>query len=129
MIQYLYLLDYKVPVEEAQGQDGPSLLFHAKVYTMAVKYLIQGLQDLAVVKFKTAATMEVWGTQDFLSATKEAYNATPDTARGLRQVVLETFADHKDLLNKEETKVVMKATNDLAFDTLYFFFGRSPYSF
>ncbi|KAH7012520.1 uncharacterized protein B0I36DRAFT_436596 [Microdochium trichocladiopsis] len=128
MIQYFYRLDYAVPVEQAQDQEDAGLLFHAKVYTLAEMYLVRGLKELAVVKFKTASLSQNWNTQGFLDAAKEAYTSTPETVRTLRQVVLETFAMRKELLDKEETQEVIKGTDGLAYDIL-FHFHQTQYNF
>ncbi|KAH7012085.1 uncharacterized protein B0I36DRAFT_299993 [Microdochium trichocladiopsis] len=125
MIRYFYHLDYDVPVKRPQGQGDTRLLFNAKMYTLADKYLIHGLKDLAVSKFKSASSKhETVDIQDFLDATQVAYSYTNENDRVLREAVLETFVNHKVLLDKEETQDMLKETDMLAYDVLLYFRQR-----
>ncbi|KAK7434445.1 BTB/POZ domain-containing protein [Colletotrichum acutatum] len=129
MMQYFYLLDYRQSLytdgllqssEQKQAASVSCLLLHAKVYSAAEKYAVDGLKDLAVAKFKAAAA-QVWDPSDFLYAASEAYTSTIDTDRGLRDAVLEAFAARKDLLNNDEAKTTVKRLGSLAYDLLVYF--------
>ncbi|KAK2055578.1 hypothetical protein LY76DRAFT_628232 [Colletotrichum caudatum] len=126
MIQYFYRLDYQLLDSNNHSQsleqqddctDLSGLFLHAKVYAIAEKYVVGGLKDLAVTKFRTAAET-TWDTGDFLNAAREAYNSTIDTDRGLRDVVLEVFVQHGDLLDLDEAKSLIKGTHSLGYDLL-----------
>uniref|UniRef100_L2FSG7 BTB/POZ domain-containing protein n=1 Tax=Colletotrichum fructicola (strain Nara gc5) TaxID=1213859 RepID=L2FSG7_COLFN len=131
MVQYFYRLDYR---QSPEPEDDPSvtdqkqksnggahsLLLHAKVYTLAEKYAIGGLKDLALSKFKTAAA-QAWDTADFLNAATEAYTSTVDSDRGMRDAAIEAFAKHKDLLSRNDVKTAIEGLGSFAFDLLMYF--------
>ncbi|KAK1657059.1 hypothetical protein BDP55DRAFT_699224 [Colletotrichum godetiae] len=130
MIQYFYRLDYQqsldfdnysvLPDQPNNDTDLSSLFLHAKVYAMAEKYGIGGLKDLSVTKFRTAAKTK-WDVIDFLDAAGEAYTSTIDTDRGLRNVILEVFAEHGNLLDRDEAKSLVKRLGSLAYDLIMHF--------
>ncbi|KAI3530701.1 BTB/POZ domain-containing protein [Colletotrichum abscissum] len=128
MIQYLYLLDYQQSLYHDSPPQSPTLehtnsthisclLLHAKVYTAAEKYVIGGLKDLAVAKFKAAAA-QAWDPADFLDAANEAYTSTIDSDRGFRDAVIEAFATHTDLLEDDLVKVDAEKLGPLFSDLL-----------
>lgn len=130
MMQYFYLLDYRQSLyadsllqspelESSEAESITCLLLHAKVYTIAEIYAVDGLKDLAVDKFKAAAS-QAWEPSDFLHAATEAYTSTIDTDRGFRDVVLEAFAVHEDLLDDDEAKTTIKSLGSLPYDLLLY---------
>ncbi|KAK2778393.1 BTB/POZ domain-containing protein [Colletotrichum kahawae] len=131
MMQYFYLLDYRQSLytdsllqspelEPSKAESITCLLLHAKVYTIAEKYAVDGLKDLAVAKFKDAAA-QAWEPNGFLCAATEAYTSTIDTDRGFRDAVIEIFAVHEDLLDDEEAKTTIKSLGSLPYDLLLYF--------
>ncbi|KAK2777408.1 BTB/POZ domain-containing protein, partial [Colletotrichum kahawae] len=131
MMQYFYLLDYRrslytdsllqsPELEPSKAESITCLLLHAKVYSIAEKYAVDGLKDLAVAKFKDAAA-QAWEPNDFLCAATEAYTSTIDTDRGFRDAVIEIFAVHEDLLDDEEAKTTIKSLGSLPYDLLLYF--------
>ncbi|EXF84622.1 BTB/POZ domain-containing protein [Colletotrichum fioriniae PJ7] len=141
MMQYFYLLDYRQSLyidsllqspelEQRKPESITCLLLHAKVYTIAEKYAVDGLKDLAVAKFKVAAA-QAWDPNDFLHAATEAYTSTIDTDRGFRDVVLEAFAVHDDLLDDDEAKTTIKSLGSLPYDLLLYLHreGKFQYDF
>ncbi len=91
MINYLYRLDYspspRRSMEDSGEDDDESkaiLLLHVKVYIIAEKFMIQGLKDLSLRKFKAAA-LKGWDTSEFLDAAKLAYSDTMEADRGLER--------------------------------------------
>ncbi|KAK1712229.1 uncharacterized protein BDZ83DRAFT_590233 [Colletotrichum acutatum] len=131
MMQYFYLLDYRQSLytdsllqspelEPSKAESITCLLLHAKVYTIAEEYAVDGLKDLAVAKLKVAAA-QAWDPNGFLYATTEAYTSTIDTDQGFRDVVLEAFAVHKDLLDHDEAKTTIKSLGSLPYDLLLYF--------
>ncbi|KXH69607.1 BTB/POZ domain-containing protein [Colletotrichum salicis] len=126
MLQYFYRLDYQHsidtehlarPSEQSQddGAESSDLLLHAKVYGIAEKYVVSGLKGLALSKFESAA-LNHWGTSDFLEAINEAYTSTLETDRGLRDVILKVFSKHKELLDRDEVKTLLRGIGSLAYD-------------
>jgi BTB/POZ domain len=109
MLQYFYLLDYDLsqPIE-SDNIDGTHpappliLVLHAQIYTVAEKYMVDGLKALAMEKF-TQATANHWDANDFLEAAREAYTSTIDSDKGLRDIIVKVFYTHqRSLLDKEE---------------------------
>ncbi len=52
------------------------LVAHAKVYTLAEKYLIRGLKAVALRRFKASAAHSWLDIDDFLQAIYEVYTST-----------------------------------------------------
>ena len=137
MIDYFYTLDYspssglriakgkkqvvpagKEPVESPQGPDGTShLITLAKMYAIADKYDIKGLQSLSRDKFKLAAANN-WNHCDLPLAIYAVYTSTPDSNMGLRDIVVNLISDHMSLMRKPEVEAVVRESNGLAFDLL-----------
>lgn len=144
MMSYLYRLDYDVSIQnEADCQDMPTplaaheyedpsdleggdqsslqirseLLLHAQVYVVADKYMIGGLKDLALRKFK-AATRQGWVVEDLVAAAQLAYSDTTEADRGLREAVTATIYEHPDVLDKEEIRNVLRDTGALGLDLI-----------
>jgi hypothetical protein len=95
------------------------LITHVCVYALAEKYSIQSLKNLARQRFEMVA-LEHWASQEFLDAVQEAYISTVETDRGLRDLIVKVFHEHTELLDREESKAVFKATDTLAYDLLMF---------
>ncbi|KAI0859964.1 BTB/POZ protein [Xylaria cubensis] len=95
------------------------LALHAAVYAVAEKYTIQGLKNLAMRKFKRTAT-EYWDSNDFLEAVRGAYTCTADTNQGLKDIVVTILHEHPVLLDKEETQLILKESNMLAYDLVMY---------
>ncbi|KAF0328343.1 BTB/POZ domain-containing protein [Colletotrichum asianum] len=106
MVQYFYRLDYRQPPEpeddpsvtdqkQKSNYQTHSLLLHAKVYTLAEKYAIGGLED---------------------------YTSTVDSDRGMRDAAIEAFAEHKALLGRNEVKTVIEGLGSFAFDLLLYLY-------
>lgn len=106
----------KEPVESPQEPDGTShLITLAKMYAIADKYDIKGLQSLSRDKFKLAAANN-WNHSDLPSAIYTVYTSTPDSNMGLRDIVANLISDHMSLLRKSEVEALMRDFNGLAFD-------------
>jgi hypothetical protein len=83
--------DYK-PVEKATNTvevENP-LTIHATMYALGDKYQVDGLSQLAKEKFESCLHHHAH-SEDFITAVQLAYSSTPDTNRGLRDVVLGAF--------------------------------------
>ncbi|KAH8165320.1 hypothetical protein CIB48_g2928 [Xylaria polymorpha] len=86
MIYFIYHFNYTSP-------DGVSeLLFDAKVYRIADKYLIPKLKDYSKTKFQLAIG-SLWDSANFSgdlrAVISEVYCCTPESDRGLRDIVSE----------------------------------------
>jgi hypothetical protein len=83
--------DYKL-VEKAANtvEVANPLTIHATMYALGDKYQVDGLCQLAKEKFESCLHHHAH-TEDFVSAVQLAYSSTPDTNRGLRDVVLNAF--------------------------------------
>lgn len=94
------------------------ILEHAKVFAIAVKYQIYGLQGLAAAKFKDAATA-YWKHDDFVEAIYIAYSSTAEEVTQLRGVVAEILHQHfDDIEEKSELETALCNTPRLAYDVL-----------
>lgn len=110
------------PAEPAElvpptSQDESNLAIHARVYSLATKYGVQGLGSLAVEKFQSEVVVH-WDSSDFLQATEVAYTSTAETVRGLRDIIVRTFFDNPSLMRKDEGTQLVKRVEGLAFDIL-----------
>lgn len=117
MIEYFYYFDYLRTISAATSfTTGPtSLIKHAKVFAMAIKYQADGLRALAIEKFKQAASTD-WNSDDFAHVVHLVYTSTPDEVQELRAVVADTIHDHfSDLKDKEELETVISGLGDLAY--------------
>ncbi|KAL1969168.1 hypothetical protein VTN77DRAFT_422 [Rasamsonia byssochlamydoides] len=98
MLQHLYGMDYIVAYHPGLSIE----LFDAKVYAIAEKFGIPSLKDEVKTMF-TSQVKETWNSEDFPPAVAEVYATTPQTDRGLRDVVTDVACEHiKDLLKKED---------------------------
>ncbi|KAF2134723.1 hypothetical protein P153DRAFT_380535 [Dothidotthia symphoricarpi CBS 119687] len=69
------------------------LSVHATMYALGDKYHVDGLCQLATSKFDSCLHYH-WNSEDFIDAVQIVYSSTPDTNRGLRDVVLKAFNIH-----------------------------------
>lgn len=93
--------------------DASQLLLHAKMYEVADKYDVTGLDQLAREKFLRAAT-EFWDTEHFAPAAHYAFSTTPEEDKGLRDVVSNIISQHMALLKKPAVESLLIEFNGLA---------------
>ncbi|KAI0425897.1 BTB/POZ protein [Xylaria sp. FL1042] len=147
MVHYFYHLDYNTPSTHAVKDDDtiyPStslfgkvaihqmethnvndkdtdIVLHAKVYSLAEKYFINGLKKLALEKFKVAVKGKLV-LDDFLEAAQEVYTSTPDSDRVLRNIVLKTLhANSRSWLKEEGVQDLLRQLHTLTYDLLMYF--------
>lgn len=92
----------------------PAPLNSVRVYAIADKYDILSLKELARQWFCDWAATN-WLHEDFCDIVQEIFNSTPDSDRGLRDVVIQIVAMHaEDLIQKGEFRrlIVEIATLD-----------------
>ena len=101
--------------------DRPSqILPNVRMYAMADKYSIWGLQSLAKAKFKENASTG-WNDDHvlFSLAIREVYESTPEQDRGLREIVVETARKHiKQLRDRGDFNKVLKEVHQFTHDLL-----------
>ena len=74
-------------------EDGrSSMMINVQVYAMAEKFDIAELKILAMEKFLTCA--QGWPLPDFSSVVHEALTSTPESDRGLRDILKRILAEH-----------------------------------
>ncbi|KAF2737119.1 hypothetical protein EJ04DRAFT_129332 [Polyplosphaeria fusca] len=93
------------------------LIQHARLYELADKYQIQGLKPLIEGRFKAACQL-YWKSEQFPIASDIVYATTPEEDKGLRKIVVDTIAQHMELLKKPEMEPLMVTYNGLAFGLL-----------
>jgi hypothetical protein len=129
MLDYLYSLGYAVNTH-AELDDIPTLhltnlegapqppgtdppqpdhgVLHAQMYAMGDKYDISALKAYSLTRFRRViATQSHLSVADLATSITEAYETTPDSDRGLRDVVLDVAG-----------KNVVKLTRDDAFSRM-----------
>lgn len=106
MLKFLYSGDY-----EATSGAGTqfSAFFNARVYSIADKYDIPQLKELAEKKFAKIVG-SCWDMDDFSDLITEVYNSTPSSDVVLRDRVVDKSCDNIDALRvKDHFKRVMKS--------------------
>lgn len=93
------------------------IIEHAKVFAMAIKYQVEGLQDLAAAKFKQSAEMD-WDHEDFAEAISIVHDSTPESVSQLRDIVADAIHEHFDALQNKRVQTVICNIPRLAYDLL-----------
>ncbi|KAF4505803.1 hypothetical protein G6O67_007716 [Ophiocordyceps sinensis] len=99
------------------AEEHPNLSHHCRVYALAEKYNIVSLKKLVTWKFWDQS--ERWWRDcdfaDFAEVAREVYATTPSHDPGLREVIVNTIRDHRQLLDNKEVQDVL-GESELAFD-------------
>lgn len=83
------------------------MVIDAKIYAIADKYELDGLKGVAKVAF-TGAVYEHWDTDQFVGAAEVVYTSTPDSDRGLRDVVTAlTWRKQMTLLARKDVQTLL----------------------
>ncbi|KAI0545865.1 BTB/POZ domain-containing protein [Xylaria curta] len=122
MLRFMYSFDYNGP------DNVSTLLFDAKVYSAADRYLIPRLQAHAKDKFK-AEIDDIWKATelpaDLAVVIQEVYSSTPSTDRGLRDLVVSSCHGRLAAISKyQEFRTVLDETFGFAGDLVIF--GANP---
>jgi hypothetical protein len=108
--------DYESYDEEDElPEDESHLLLHTRVYTLAEKYDIPSLKQLAKRKFETAMACH-YDSPEFPLAIEEVYCSTIDNDRGLRDIVCEAFKCHPQLTATPDVRASIQDLPSLALD-------------
>lgn len=98
------------------------LELHSKVYTLADKYDIPDLRDMAYYSFRWIAS--VWKVDEPLStfalAANWIYSESPDTDRKLRDIVVRSLYTQPGSLQKGPIKEMLRDLPELTFDIVMF---------
>lgn len=96
MVEYLYTGRYEVP--SSQDPDGNKYYavsppaFHAKMFDVADKYLIKGLQSLSVAEFKKLASRDA-DDYALLRSIIDIYSLQCKSGKVLRDIVVESVKE------------------------------------
>jgi hypothetical protein len=69
------------------------LTIHATMYALADKYQVDGLSQVAKAKFQESLDRHV-DSEDFIAAVQLTYRNTPESNRGLRDVIVQAFLSY-----------------------------------
>lgn len=98
--------------------DDSQLLVHSKLYSLADKYDVPGLQDLAAVKFKAACTV-FWNMEAFPGVAEHVFISTPESDPGLREIVKAMLLEHRQyLVKKDNIKSFLEKRPGLMYELL-----------
>ncbi|KAL2756662.1 hypothetical protein ACRALDRAFT_1075540 [Sodiomyces alcalophilus JCM 7366] len=92
------------------------LLDHCRVYALAEYVQVSELKVLAASKFRAEAKKH-WNHPDFFEAIQEVYRTSARNDRLLRDVVVDTIMERKELLGRHEYQEIISQL-DLSFDLL-----------
>lgn len=142
VVQFFYLWDYKVRslmpgrifnqdvlreedtgdsprADDPTAPEGPLLILHSKVFTLAHMYDIPRLRELSVEKFQAVARLQ-WRSNCLLDAAREAYTATPSAVLEMRGAIVKTFYEHRELLDEDHVKRFLLEMPHLTLDILMY---------
>lgn len=95
-----------------------ALANNALVYALADKYNIFLLKDLAQTKFEVRAADE-WAAEDIISILPKVYTTTPDSDRGLRQIMQDVcLRSMEHLMCHKNFRTMLKGDASMCFDVL-----------
>ncbi|KAL8828732.1 MAG: hypothetical protein Q9191_002418 [Dirinaria sp. TL-2023a] len=105
-------------------EDGrSSMMINVQVYAMAEKFDVPELKELAMDKFLACA--QGWPLPDFPSVVHEALSSTPESDRGLRDILKRILAEHvedicpvQDLTLDESSSAAIQDTRQQWCDAL-----------
>jgi hypothetical protein len=104
-------------VPQTTDTDASQLLLSAKMYEIGDKYDVVGLKQLALAKFSLACA-KCWESQEFAPAAHYAFSTTPESDKGLRDIVTKTIADHMKIIKSPAAEALLNEFNGLAMGVL-----------
>lgn len=94
------------------SEDNPnSLLLHATMYALADKYEVEGLRVLSTDKFRRSC-VRFWDHESFAPTFAYALSSTPESNRGLRDVLCDTIKAHPSLVLQSEIAEIVRKYPD-----------------
>lgn len=83
------------------------MVVEAKMYAMADKYELDGLKEVAKTRFAEALKRS-YDTEEFVVAVETVYSTTPDSDRGLRDIVTAfTWSRQETLLARKDVQSLL----------------------
>lgn len=126
MLDYLYTKDYSNPYSEDEED---SLLFHVVVYALGEIYAISGLKRLARTRFWKAGHL-IKKSHILASAIQAIYGSTPESDKGLRDVVVMIAEKQiEDHMKNHEFREMMDGLGQFREDLVASAFRRYTYAF
>jgi len=101
------------------------LVINARMYALADKFGIEDLKKLAREKFASVAVRD-WNKRWFAYAVQIVYESTPKSDSGLRDVVVETINQHRDLMKDSEIENMVEELDGLAVSLLKVICSSNP---
>ena len=95
--------------------DATCPILHARVYALAELYDIPALKATALEKFNRTI-QDHFRPNRFLDGVEEAYASTIQEDRGLRDIIVQFFYKHPDLLKQERVTDILQEVHPLTFD-------------
>lgn len=87
-----------------------------KMYAIADKYELDKLKEVAKTAFENAARHH-WDTDEFVFAVRGVYTTTPESDRGLRDIVKNITWCHRDiLLARKDVQEVLEKLEGFSMD-------------
>ncbi|KAL8697919.1 MAG: hypothetical protein Q9201_006852 [Fulgogasparrea decipioides] len=101
---------------EFQGVIASAPLNNVLVYATADKYELQSLKKMSRGKFQSCCRY-VWDGDDILTVLQLVYQTTPSADRGLCDIILEVYSNHRDqLMHNVRLPEIFENDATLAFD-------------
>jgi hypothetical protein len=88
------------------------LSIHAKLYSIADKYFVKGLKDVARMKFEQCID-DSFASDAFYDAAMVVFVTTPDTDFGLRDIVTKRVSEEKAKYSLRINEKLDKALRDI----------------
>lgn len=90
---------------------------HAKVFACGEKYGVTGLKELSQAYFKIHLDPRKAQAPDMAEAIRIVYNTTPDSARGLRDILVESLLHDEDgLITDPRIEAAVGSVDKLAYE-------------
>ncbi|KAK6429336.1 hypothetical protein LTR95_014516 [Oleoguttula sp. CCFEE 5521] len=97
MINYLYFANYVRPADTAVGADHRfakcDMAFHIKVFALAQRCFIEGLQDMAAIRLGVLAAAQ-WDSADSPKVVASIYDTTAGDDNQLKSTIVGVVASH-----------------------------------
>lgn len=104
-------ISYHEP-EDITFLDAEKLPVNALMYALAEKYDIDHLKTLAMAKFEGAASESLWAPA-FARAAHLVFTTTASSDEGLRNIVVSTLSQHRELIDYEGIASLIKTGNEI----------------
>lgn len=89
------------------------MTLHAKMYEIGKKYVVEGLEDLAQLKFIQSCNF-FWDTPSFVTTVHHIFSSTSEGDTSLREKAVEIMSQHPGIVNKPEVEALLHQFSDLA---------------